>query len=158
VFTRARFVILGAVVVALAYFGPDAARSVLRPLPSAHQPALLLNYDGRRIDEVVGRIEALNSVRRVALETDRTGPAGEPIIYGRIEYDGFLVNWVPEQRFEGFNTMIRPLRPRFAREPDPHRVDAAMRELESLVADLDGGSALFISDAELREVSPGQAN
>ena len=152
---RARFVLLGAIVVALVYFGPDLVRPALEPVPTAHQPALLVDYDRGQIDAVITQIEQLDSVMHVNLEIVRTDPMAEPLVHGQIDYDGFTLMWRPEEQIATFNTAIRPWRQRWAGEPDPERIDTVMTELEALFTQLDHGAALFITDAELRAAAAG---
>ncbi len=155
---RARFVLLGAVVVALILFVPDWLRPVFAPVPTAHQPALVLDYDRRRIDEVSQQILALDSVNSVDFDSVDLGPTVEPLVLGEVRYDGLILIWRPEARFSGFDTVVRPLRPRFGSEPDPAVIDAAMRELEALFLSLDHGTGLFISDEEMRRSAPRAAS
>ncbi len=150
---RARFVLLGAVVLAVVLFVPDFARYAVAPVPTEHQPALLLSFDQRQTDVVSQQVQALDGVVRTEFELIDTGAMDEPRISGEVHYDGFMLFWRPEARFDGFDTLVRPVKRRFAGEPDPDRVDEAMRELETLFMGLDHGSGLFISDADMRQSS-----
>lgn len=161
---RARFVLLGALVVAAILFGPDlldrlrGTSSDTAPtglqselwVPTAHSAVLLVDYPTGQIDVLNDRIAELPQVVGVNLRTHSDATRDAPFVYGTIRLDGLRLRWNSQEPLAGFTGTVRAFRASTAPEPDPQAIDAALMALEQLILRLEGGNALFITDEEMR--------
>lgn len=166
---RMRFVMLGAIFVAVALFGPSLidrlraerpgpAQTVSSPpvstdevwVPTAHRAVLLVDYPVDEIEALVHQIEALQGVLRVDLVSRQDVGQGPVTTRGTISYDDFALEWGTHSPVAGFAATLSAKRLQHKREPDPQAIDAAMIALEQLILSSESGNALFITDEEIR--------
>jgi hypothetical protein len=148
--TRVRaFLLIAGGLLALYYIAEAVWDYGQVPVLTEHQPALVLRHDPQMADQLLEDIAGLHGVVRTDLSLARYGLPSDPQIRGDIHYDQFRLAWMLEPRLEGFSTRVRPMRPRWGSEPDPHDIDAAMIALGTLIEQNPRARAIFLSVEEL---------